>query len=39
MRLSDKLLDIRVTGVGINGSGYVEDAYIYRLDNNSIDNY
>lgn len=31
MRLSDKLFDRRLTGVGINGSGYIEDAYIYRL--------
>jgi len=31
MRLSDKLFDLRLTGVGVNGSGYIEDAYIYRL--------
>jgi hypothetical protein len=31
MRESDKLFDVRLTGVGINGSGYIEDAYIYRL--------
>ncbi len=31
MRLSDKLFDVRVAGVGINGTGYIEDAYIYRL--------
>jgi len=31
VRLSDKLFDTRLTGVGVNGSGYIEDAYIYRL--------
>ncbi|RKZ53048.1 MAG: hypothetical protein DRR16_20840 [Candidatus Parabeggiatoa sp. nov. 3] len=31
VRLSDKLFDSRLTGVGVNGSGYIEDAYIYRL--------
>ncbi|HAI69426.1 MAG TPA: hypothetical protein DCM38_08325 [Gammaproteobacteria bacterium] len=31
VRLSDKLFDKRLTGVGVNGSGYIEDAYIYRL--------
>ena len=31
MRLSDQLFDIRLSGIGINGSGYIEDAYIYRL--------
>ena len=31
VRLSDKLIDTRLSGVGINGSGYIEDAYIYRL--------
>jgi len=31
VRLSDKLVDTRLSGVGINGSGYIEDAYIYRL--------
>jgi hypothetical protein len=31
VRLSDKLFDTRLTGVGVSGSGYIEDAYIYRL--------
>ncbi|RKZ92048.1 MAG: hypothetical protein DRR19_05385 [Candidatus Parabeggiatoa sp. nov. 1] len=31
VRLSDQLFDRRLTGVGVNGSGYIEDAYIYRL--------
>jgi hypothetical protein len=31
VRLSDQLVDTRLSGVGINGSGYIEDAYIYRL--------
>ncbi|MCK5522067.1 MAG: hypothetical protein KAI83_02940 [Thiomargarita sp.] len=34
MRLSDELFDRRLTGVGVNGSGYIEDAYIYRLYEN-----
>ncbi len=35
VRLSDKLFDSRLTGVGVNGSGYIEDAYIYRLYENA----
>jgi len=31
MRLSDKTFDERLTGIGITGSRYIEDAYIYRL--------
>jgi len=31
VRLSDKLFDKRLTGIGVNGSSYIEDAYIYRL--------
>jgi hypothetical protein len=31
VHLSDDIEDIRLTGVGVNGSGYIEDAYIYRL--------
>jgi len=31
VRLSEQLVDTRLSGVGINGSGYIEDAYIYRL--------
>lgn len=31
MRLSEKLFEVRLTGVGIGGSGYIEDAYVYHL--------
>ncbi len=31
MRLSDKTFNKRLTGIGINGSCYIEDTYIYRL--------
>jgi hypothetical protein len=31
VRLNNQIVDKRLTGVSINGSGYIEDAYIYRL--------
>jgi hypothetical protein len=30
-KLPDDIEESRLTGVGVNGSGYIEDAYIYRL--------
>ena len=39
MRLSDELFDSRLTGVGVNGSAYIEDAYIYRLYENAEYSY
>jgi len=31
VRFSEDIEERRLTGVGVNGSGYIEDAYIYRL--------
>lgn len=31
VRFSDQILDRRLTGIGVNGSHYIEDAYIYCL--------
>ncbi len=30
-RFNNQLVDKRLTGVSVNGSSYIEDAYIYRL--------
>jgi hypothetical protein len=39
MRLSDKIFEKRLTGIGVNGSHYIEDAYIYRLYGAKNDEY
>ena len=39
LRLSNKIFDKRLTGIGVNGSGYIEDAYIYRLYEAKNDEY